>query len=73
MQKAFKSNQELTGTITNGTKDIFYGFGGEVANSVKDHEAFFNTWDTYWDIYKKPGYPKVNNLEDFEKLSKDMV
>lgn len=73
MLTALKSNQELTATITDDTRDTLYGFGGGLASSIKDHDSFFYTWDVRWDLYKKLGYPKVNNLEDFEKLVGDMV
>ncbi len=73
MGAALKKNQELTSTITNGEKDTLYGFGHSVATSSEDHESFFYTWDVRWDLYKKLGYPKVKNMEDFKQLMKDMV
>lgn len=73
MPYALKKNQELTSTITNGAKDTLYGFGHNVATSSEDHESFFYTWDVRWDLYKQLGYPKVKDLDDFEKLMKDMV
>lgn len=62
----------MTKTITNGASDKLYGFGANVALNSKDHESFFYTWDTRWDLYKKLGYPKVKNLQDYHKMLKNM-
>lgn len=72
MPNALKKNKELTKTITNGASDKLYGFGANVALNSKDHESFFYTWDTRWDLYKKLGYPKVKNLQDYHKMLKNM-
>lgn len=72
MPDALKKNKELTKTITNGASDKLYGFGDNVALNSKDHESFFYTWDTRWDLYKKLGYPKVKNLQDYHKMLKNM-
>lgn len=72
MPDALKKNKELTKTITNGASDKLYGFGANVALNSKDHESFFYTWDTRWDLYKKLGYPKVKNLQDYHKMLKNM-
>ena len=72
MPDALKKNKELTKTITNGASDKLYGFGANVALNSKDHEFFFYTWDTRWDLYKKLGYPKVKNLQDYHKMLKNM-
>lgn len=72
MPDALKKNKELTKTITNGASDKLYGFGANVALNSKDHESFFYTWDTRWDLYKKLGYPKIKNLQDYHKMLKDM-
>lgn len=72
MSDALKKNKELTKTITNGASDKLYGFGANVALNSKDHESFFYTWDTRWDLYKKLGYPKIKNLQDYHKMLKNM-
>ncbi len=72
MPDALKKNKELTKTITNGASDKLYGFGANVALNSKDHESFFYTWDTRWDLYKELGYPKVKNLQDYHKMLKNM-
>lgn len=72
MPDALKKNKELTKTITHGASDKLYGFGANVALNSKDHESFFYTWDTRWDLYKKLGYPKVKNLQDYHKMLKNM-
>lgn len=72
MPDALKKNKELTKTITNGASDKLYGFGANVALNGKDHESFFYTWDTRWDLYKKLGYPKIKNLQDYHKMLKNM-
>lgn len=72
MPDALKKNKELTKTLTNGASDKLYGFGANVALNSKDHESFFYTWDTRWDLYKKLGYPKVKNLQDYHKMLKNM-
>lgn len=72
MPDALKKNKELTKTITNGVSDKLYGFGANVALNSKDHESFFYTWDTRWDLYKKLGYPKIKNLQDYHKMLKNM-
>ena len=71
MPDALKKNKELTKTITNGASDKLYGFGANVALNSKDHESFY-TWDTRWDLYKKLGYPKIKNLQDYHKMLKNM-
>ena len=72
MPDALKKNKELTKTITNGASDKLYGFGANVALNSKDHESVFYTWDTRWDLYKKLGYPKIKNLQDYHKMLKNM-
>ena len=72
MPDALKKNKELTKTITNGASDKLYGFGANVALNSKDHESFFYTWDTRGDLYKKLGYPKIKNLQDYHKMLKNM-
>ena len=72
MPDALKKNKELTKTITNGASDKLYGFGANVALNSKDHESFFYTWDTRWDLYKKLGSPKIKNLQDYHKMLKNM-
>ena len=72
MPDALKKNKELTKTITNGASDKLYGFGANVALNSKDHESFFYTWDTRWDLYKKLGYPKIKNLQDYHNMLKNM-
>ncbi len=72
MSDALRKNSKLTSKITNGTCDIVYGYGYNVANSSMDHESFFYTWDTRWDLYKKLGYPKINDLEDYARMLKKM-
>ena len=72
MSDALKKNSGLTKTITDGERDTTYGLGHSIATSSKDHDAFFYTWDTRWDLYKKLGYPKVKNLQDYHKMLKNM-
>ena len=72
MPDALKKNKELTKTSTNGASDKLDGLGANVALNRKDHESFFYTWDTRWDLYKKLGYPKVKNLQDYHKMLKNM-
>lgn len=68
MSDALKKNSGLTKTITDGERDTTYGIGHSIATSSKDHDAFFYTWDTRWDLYKKMGYPKVKNLDEFKNM-----
>ena len=72
MPNALDANRELTKTITNGEDETLYGWGDSVANSSENHKAFFYTWDTRWDLYKKLGYPKVKDLEEFRMMLKKM-
>lgn len=72
MSDALKKNSGLTKTITDGERDTTYGIGHSIATSSKDHDAFFYTWDTRWDLYKKMGYPKVKNMSDMADLLKKM-
>ena len=72
MPDALKKNSGLTKTITNGAKDTTYGIAHSVATNSKNHDAFFYTWDTRWDLYKKLGYPKIKNLQDYHKMLKNM-
>lgn len=73
MGNALKKNQKLTAAITDGSSDKLYGISCYMGASAKDHQPFFYTWDLRWDLYKQLGYPKIDNLEDYEKLLKDMV
>lgn len=68
MQDALAKNKRLSATILGDGNDKLYGWGGEVATSSKDHQSFFYTWDTRWDLYKKMGYPKVKNLDEFKNM-----
>lgn len=68
MSDALKKNSGLTKTITNGAKDTTYGIAHSVATSSKNHDSFFYTWDTRWDLYKKLGYPKIKDLDDFKNM-----
>lgn len=72
MEAALKKNRKLTSTITDGKEDTLYGFGNSVATSKEDHEPHIYTWDIRWDLYKELGYPEVKNLNDLEKLLKNM-
>lgn len=72
MQDALKKNSGLTEQITDGTSDVCYGIGNDIAVSDTEHQAFLYTWDLRWDIYRELGYPKVKTLEDFENLLEDM-
>ena len=72
MQDALAKNKRLSATILGDGNDKLYGWGGEVATSSKDHQSFFYTWDTRWDLYKKMGYPKVKNMSDMADLLKKM-
>ena len=68
MADALKKNSGLTKTITNGAKDTTYGIAHSVATNSKNHDAFFYTWDTRWDLYKKLGYPKIKDLDAFKNM-----
>lgn len=72
MPDALNTNRELTKTITNGEDDTLYGWGHAVATSSEDHQSFFYTWDTRWDLYKKMGYPKIKNLSEYKDMLKQM-
>lgn len=72
MSAALEKNKQLTKKITNGKRSTLYGMGNNIAASSKDHASFIYTWDIRWDLYKKLGYPKVKDLNDMEKLLKDM-
>lgn len=68
MADALKKNSGLTKTITDGAKDTTYGIAHGVATNSKNHDAFFYTWDTRWDLYKKLGYPKIKDLDAFKNM-----
>lgn len=68
MADALKKNSGLTKTITDGAKDTTYGIAHSVATNSKNHDAFFYTWDTRWDLYKKLGYPKIKDLDAFKNM-----
>lgn len=72
MPDALKTNRELTKSITKGEDDTLYGWGHAVATSSEDHQAFFYTWDTRWDLYKKMGYPKIKNFSEYIDMLKKM-
>ena len=63
---ALESNREI-----NGDGKV-HGFGFNVAFSADNHQSFFYTWDTRWDLYKQLGYPEVNDLDDLVNLFADM-
>ncbi len=66
MQAALENNRSI-----NPDKKI-HGLGHGVATDMKDHQAFFYTWDLRWDLYKQLGYPKVDSLDGLIDLFKDM-
>jgi multiple sugar transport system substrate-binding protein/putative aldouronate transport system substrate-binding protein len=73
MQDALNKNKNLTATIMDDENDTtLYGWGGEVATSSENHQSFFYTWDTRWDLYKELGYPEVKNMDDMASLLKKM-
>lgn len=72
MPDALQTNRELTSEITGGAEDTLYGWGHSVATSSEDHQSFFYTWDTRWDLYKEMGYPTVKNMDDMADLLKKM-
>lgn len=72
MPDALQTNRELTSTITKGKDDTLYGWGHAVATSSEDHQSFFYTWDTRWDLYKKMGYPKIKDLNEYKDMLKQM-
>ncbi len=72
MPDALRTNRELTSEITGGAEDTLYGWGHALATSSEDHQSFFYTWDTRWDLYKEMGYPEVKNMDDMAELLKKM-
>lgn len=72
MQDALETNRKLTSKITDSDDKTLYGWGGEVATSSEDHQSFFYTWDTRWDLYKELGYPEVKDMNDMADLLKKM-
>lgn len=73
LENALKKNRKMTAEITDGSSDKLYGISCYMGTSAKDHQPFFYTWDLRWDLYRQLGYPKIDDLEDYEKLLKDMV
>lgn len=63
---ALETNRKISGD------GHIYGIGHSVALSKDDHQSFFYTWDLRWDLYKKLGYPKVKNLDDYFNVLKQM-
>lgn len=72
MQDALNTNKELTSSIMGNDDKTLYGWGHDLATSSQDHQAFFYTWDTRWDLYKKLGYPKIDSMDDLAKMLKQM-
>ncbi len=72
MKDAISWNKQLTSTYTDGKSDTLYGVGHDIATSSKDHDSFFYTWDTRWDLYKQLDYPEVTNMDDMLDLLKNM-
>lgn len=72
MPDALQSNRELTSEITEGKDNKLYGWGASVATSSEDHQQFLYTWDTRWDLYKKMGYPKIKDFDEFIDMLKQM-
>lgn len=72
MQDALEKNRRLNSSITDGKDKNVYGWGNVLATSAEDHQAFLYTWDTRWDLYKELGYPKINNLEEFKDMLRQM-
>lgn len=70
---ALEANRAINSQI--GPEDKYkkiYGIGHNVAPSAEDHESFFYSWDIRWDLYKKLGYPEVNDLDDYITVLKAM-
>ncbi len=72
MPDALRTNRELTSEITGGAEDTLYGWGHALATSSEDHQSFFYTWDTRWDLYKEMGYPEVKDMKEMAELLKKM-
>ncbi len=66
MPYALEKNQNMN------SDGLLHGFGHDVALNSEEHQAFFYTWDTRWDLYKELGYPAVKDLDDMVELFKDM-
>lgn len=72
LKDALNWNKELNSQLTDGKDSHIYGIGDNCATSSKDHNLFFYTWDTRWDLYKKLGYPKIKNMKDQAQMLKNM-
>lgn len=72
MPDALQKNRDLTKEITNGESETLYGWGHGLATTSEDHQSFFYTWDTRWDLYKKMGYPKIKDMEELADMLKEM-
>lgn len=72
MSDSLEKNRGLTSSLTDGEKNTLHGWGHDIATSNEEHQSFNYTWDIRWDLYKKLGYPKINNLNEFADLLKKM-
>lgn len=70
---ALESNRDINkGIVNDSTNGKIYGIGHGLALSEEDHEAFFYSWDTRWDLYKQLGYPEIKDLDDYIDLMENM-
>jgi multiple sugar transport system substrate-binding protein/putative aldouronate transport system substrate-binding protein len=58
LQNALQKNTDISGGTT-------YGLGNNIGVNPTDISAFTYAWSTRWDLYKKLGYPKVKNMDEF--------
>ncbi|MCR5201877.1 MAG: hypothetical protein K6D02_02110 [Lachnospiraceae bacterium] len=72
LKDALNRNREITKEYTDGKQDNIYGIGFNIATTNEDHQSFFYTWDTRWDLYKELGYPEVTDMNDMLDLLKKM-
>ncbi|HWT74510.1 MAG TPA: hypothetical protein VN258_07295 [Mobilitalea sp.] len=57
MQPALQKNTDISGGTT-------YGIGNDIGVNPTDISSFTYSWSVRWDLYKKLGYPKVQNMDE---------
>lgn len=72
LEDAINENKKVNEALSDGKEKHCYGICQQNSLSSKDHGAFYYTWDIRWDLYKKLGYPEVNDLDDLADVLANM-
>ena len=70
IKKYFSEAMEANRRLNDDGK--VYGIGHGATNKEGDHDLFIYDWGIRWDLYKKIGYPKIEDWDDLLNVFKKM-